>query len=441
MTPAARLQAAIELIASIEAEKSPADAVADAFFRARRYAGAKDRRAVAAAVFGVLRHRAKLDWWIGRSPVANAITPRSHVLAGAMLIDGKSAAEVAGLCSNTKYAPVPLARNEEELLQSLEGRPLVQPDMPVPVRLECPPWLEARLRRAWAGRFESELEAMNQPAPLDLRANTLLASRDEVRRRLAAEGLESAPTPLSPVGLRLAGRSTLARLNSFREGWIEVQDEGSQLVALLTDARPGHSVADVCAGGGGKTLALAVTMRLGQDDADGRLVAGDVSEPRLERLRKRLRRNRLGRIETRLLAAEADPWIAANQNTFDRVLVDAPCSGTGTWRRNPDARWRLTESDLGCYAKAQASILPSAAGLVKASGRLAYVTCSVLREENEDQIEAFLAMNPNFEPVPADILWRDVLGGIVPSAGPYLRLSPAATGTDGFFMAVLRRRD
>ena len=281
--------------------------------------------------------------------------------------------------------------------------------MPDAVRLEVPDWLVSRIE-------PGELRALLEPAALDLRVNLLKATRDEARAALAAEGLNAIPTPHSAWGLRIEGRRQVTGGAAFRAGLVEIQDEGSQLVAALVDARPGMRVADYCAGAGGKTLALAMTMQ-----NRGALVACDVSAVRLDGAVRRLRRAGVHNVERHLIEP-GDKWVKRRAGTFDRVLVDAPCTGTGTWRRNPDARLRLAEGDLTELLPKQAAILDRAAPLVRTGGRLVYVTCSLLSEENEDQVSAFLCRHPLYARVDA------------------LSLSPARHGTDGFFAAVLERR-
>ncbi len=435
MTPGARLQAAVDLLAGIEAGPQPADAVSDAFFRARRYAGAKDRRAVADQVFAVLRHRARLDWWLARAGGGKP-SPRRRLLATLVLVDGMTPTAVAALAGGRGHDPTPLSPEEARLLDAMAGQGIDHPDMPATVRLECPDWLQPSLERAWGAAWIEELTALNSPAPVDLRVNLLKTDRARATTALARDGIEARPTPLSPIGLRLPGRTGLGATRAWRDGLVEVQDEGSQLAALLVDARPGMAVADLCAGGGGKTLALAAAMAWGKRPG-GRLVAGDVSAGRLEGLRKRLRRLDLKGVEMAPTALADDAWIGANRQAFDRVLIDVPCSGTGTWRRNPDARWRLAPADVERYRALQRSILTASAALVKPGGRLVYVTCSVLREENEEQVAGFLEGASDYAPCAISDTWRQFSDAPIPS--PFLRLSPATTGTDGFFVAVLQR--
>jgi 16S rRNA (cytosine967-C5)-methyltransferase len=273
-----------------------------------------------------------------------------------------------------------------------------------------------------------------------LRVNSLKATRGEAIGALAESGIVAMPTKLSPLGLRVEGRPPLATLPSFRNGLIEVQDEGSQLVALLTGTRPGMRVVDFCAGAGGKTLAMAAQMR-----NKGHSVACDVLHGRIERAATRLNRAGVHNVERRGLISERDPWVKRHAGGFDRVLVDAPCSGVGTWRRNPDAKWRLSAQELGELVELQRRILASAARLVKPGGRLAYATCSLLPAENGAQVSWFLEQHPEFAALPIGRVWAETVGemaeaGDCPASDSALRLTPGMHGTDGFFVAILERR-
>jgi 16S rRNA (cytosine967-C5)-methyltransferase len=424
MTPGARLSAAIEILELGETASGPGEAMLSGYFRRRRYAGAKDRRAVGDIVYGIWRRRARLDWWIARGGIS-VPSPRLRVLANAVL-SGGTAAEVAALCAGSRHAPARPAATETAMLAALEGQTPDHPDMPPAVAGEVPEWLSESLRRAFGDAFAAETAALNRPAALDLRVNTLKADCARALKLLAGDGIAAEATPFSPVGLRVGARTDLAGTTAFKGGFVEVQDEGSQLAALLCDARPGMIVIDYCAGAGGKTLALAASMR-----DEGRLVAHDADAARLERLAPRLRRAG-PRIVEMTSSREALPAGA------DRVLVDAPCSGTGRWRREPDARWRLTPEALAGYRDAQRQILDGAAARAAPGGRLIYVTCSVLREENDDRIAAFLAAHPDFAPVSVAEVWRRVLGTEPPDGNAdSLQLTPARHGTDGFFVAIL----
>lgn len=411
-----------------EGRTRPADAVANDFFRARRYIGSGDRRAVSDRVWTVLRRRRRLGWWLART--ATAPTPRLLV-AASLLLEGWTLAGVNQAFSGGRFAPAPLDRVEQVALHDLEGHTPDHPSMPDAVRLEIPDWLLPRLAERFGTALDAELTALGEPAPLDLRVNTLKGTRDDARAALAEEQVEAEPTRLSPWGLRIKARRPVTAGKAFQGGLIEIQDEGSQLVALLTNARPGMRVCDYCAGAAGKTLALAAAM-----ENRGQIVACDTSAARLDNAVRRLRRAGVHNVERHLLAA-GDKWPKRQAGGFDRVLVDAPCTGTGTWRRNPDARQRLTETDLEQLLLRQADILRDAARLVRSGGHLVYATCSLLPAENEAQVSQFLAGHPGFSLVPLERAWP--LAGPPPCPGAFLLLTPDRHGTDGFFTAVLER--
>ena len=426
MTPSARIQGAIDLLSVVATWEKPADAVANAWFRDRRFIGSGDRREISARVWNVIRDWRKLTWRL-RSDDARLL------IAAAMLLEGLPLARLDTLYNGSPHSPRPLAEAEHAVLRPLEGASRLHPRMPDDVRLEVPAWILPRLRERFGNDTEAELAALLAEAPLDLRVNLLKADRETARAALAAEGIEAAPTPYSPWGLRVDGRRPVVTGKAFRDGLIEIQDEGSQLVALLAGALPGMRVLDYCAGAGGKTLALAMTMA-----NKGHVVAADVSAPRLEGAVRRLRRAGVHNVERHLMEA-GDKWAKRRAGSFDRVLVDAPCTGTGTWRRNPDARLRLAETDLLELIAKQAAILAAAARLVRPGGRLVYAVCSVLAEEGAGQVERFLAAEPGFKVVPAGKAWPGTSPALAPGASPYLATTPRRHGTDGFFAAVLER--
>jgi 16S rRNA (cytosine967-C5)-methyltransferase len=435
MTPAARLQAAIDLWVAIDATDRPADGVVSAFTRARRYMGSKDRKAVTDRVWAALRSRARLTWMVER--FGGKPTARGVMIAHLLIGEGMGAKELRPLFeTRAPHAPQLLSDAEEGLIDLLAGKPLEYREMPPEVRLEVPGWLIPRLEPVYGDQVTAELAALLDEAPVDLRVNTLKANRAAALSALAEEGVIARPGTLSPWSLRLEGRPNVAATKAFTDGLVEVQDEGSQIIALLCDAKPGMAVLDLCAGAGGKTLALAATM-----DNKGGLVAADVNEGRLERAQVRLRRAGVHNVTRKPLGPEANKWLKRRRGTFDVVLVDAPCSGTGTWRRNPDARWRLTPETVDALVTEQAEILDRAAGMTNPGGRLVYATCALLPEENEGQVEALLSRRTDYRAVPVAGLWPDRGLGAYPGdpTVPWLRLSPARHGTDGFFVAVLER--
>jgi len=446
MTPAARIQAAIDLLDAAASSPLPADRVAAEYFRTRRYVGSKDRPAISERLFGVLRRRARLDWWVARAldglPAPAMPTPgRARMIADLILTDRLSMTDMRALFGAEKYGPGRLEKPETLLVERLTDRDIDHPDQPPWVRADLPQWLYEPLSQALGATdpagLDAELAALREKAPLDLRVNALKADRDAAQAALAAAGIEAEPMPLSPLGLRVPDGANVVVSPPFRDGLVEVQDEGSQVVALLTDARPGMRIVDFCAGAGGKTLAIAAAMR-----GRGKLVACDTSEGRLRRSLARLKRAGVQNVERRALSSERDKWVKRHKGSFDRVLVDAPCSGVGTWRRNPDAKWSLTPRDVEELTALQARILESAARLVKPGGRAVYATCSLLPEENGRQIDRFLAgPGRGWRLIPPAEIWASVADGPPPVAAgaPCLTLTPARHGTDGFFCAVLER--
>jgi 16S rRNA (cytosine967-C5)-methyltransferase len=413
MTPAARIAATIEMLEQLDASSRPADEVVSHYFRGRRFIGSKDRRDISERFFAVEREQARLDWWVGGK------APRTRVIAHLALVEG---AEPAGFFTGGKFGPGPLTAEEEVLAARLVGQTLDQADMPPATRLELPEWLEPLLAETFGDRLEIEMAALNRPAPLDLRVNTLKATRDEAQRRLTLDGIESTPTPISPFGLRVAGRINLTASRSYQDGWVEVQDEASQICAIKVDTKADRLTIDLCAGAGGKTLALAAIMKDG-----GPLVACDNNAVRLKRMEARLKRAGVSNVTRKKISGPEDAALDRYRGKAERVLVDAPCSGAGTWRRNPGARWRLTPEQLEVHIAEQKKLLTEASMLVAPNGRLIYSTCSVLKRENQDQADHFLEFHPDFRAVPAS------------PESAYLSLTPARDGTDGFFVAVFEK--
>lgn len=423
MKPGARAAAAIEILVELEGRRRPAADAVREWMQTHRFAGSKDRAEIGDLVFGALRWKQSSTWRFGEDH------PRAWVWGALRWGFGQSAEWLEQSCYDDPHAPPPPTEAERAALAgaTLDGAP-------AHIRGDYPEWLDASFARAFADARGEEGAALAAPAPLDLRANTLKADRAKL---IAALGESPRlkeppqPTPYAPAGVRIPwaqGRTfPWATEQSFVKGWFEVQDEGSQLAALMSGATPGMQVADVCAGGGGKTLALAAAMQ-----NKGQIYAFDIDGRRLAPLNERLDRSGARNVQIRAPARTRDV-LADLRDKMDLVFVDAPCTGSGTWRRNPDAKWRLRPGALEKRLVEQREALALAAPLVKHGGRLSYVTCSVLPEENDDQIAAFLAANEGFEAAP--------LAFSAPgyARGQAIQMTPLQTGCDGFFVSVLQR--
>jgi len=430
MRQAGRVAAAIEILQDIETQRRPASLALKDWGRTHRFAGSGDRAAIGNLVFDALRKKTSIAWRMHDG------APRAALMGVLRWSWGMEPDELSALFSGTDHAPVTLTQTERDSLVNgtLEGAPdWIAGDYP-----EC---LHESFARIFGARAGQEGAAMAERAPVDLRANTLKHPRDKVVRAL--ERFKAKPCDLSPVGIRLpapvgAGKSPAVQADAaFGKGWFEVQDEGSQLAALLTGAKAGMQVADLCAGAGGKTLALAAMM-----DNKGQLHAYDADRHRLKKIWDRLRRAGTRNIQVIEPGAGAfDPL----RERMDIVVVDAPCSGSGTWRRKPDTKWRLSEKILNARLEDQVKILESAVPLVKPGGKIVYITCSVLPEENGDQVDVFLARHPDFAPGPLD---PDLLSAIharrgeaAPALESTIQLTPLRDSTDGFFIASLIRKE
>ena len=411
----AQLTAAEAALQRILTFEYPADAVLSRFFRAHHKLGARDRAFIAEAAFGVLRRKRLLDRLTENGP------PRALLLGWLARVAGMSSRELAPL----------LKRDEGDWLGRLRGR--TADGQSLGEQAEVPDWLVERLLpRMGPDALLALGRALQQPAPLDLRVNTVRTTRDAVLQTLAAEGIAAAPTPYSPIGIRLKEKPALERHPLFRNGDVEVQDEGSQLLGFLVAPTRHDLVVDFCAGAGGKSLMLGAMMH-----SQGRLYAFDVAEHRLARLKPRLKRSGLSNLHPQRIRDENDSKVKRLGSKIARVLVDAPCSGLGTLRRNPDLKWRQSAQSVAELTVKQASILKAAANLVRPGGRLVYATCSLLEEENDTIVDHFLAGAPDFIELDCAEILR---GARIPlDTGRRLRLFPHLHGTDGFFAAVLAR--
>ncbi len=432
MTPSARLSAAIEVLAELDARRRPAaDALKD-WGLAHRFAGSGDRAAIAGLVYDTLRRQASAGYLMGDD------TPRARVLGMLRLERGLDLAAVAGLADGGRFAPAPLSEGEAEAL----GAGTLA-DAPPHVVGDYPEWLDPYLARVFGNERAEEGAALGRRAPLDLRVNTLKADRDKTAAGLKALG--AAPTRWSANGLRivLAADSKNIAIHAepaFLTGLIEVQDEGSQLAALIAGPKTGQQVVDLCAGAGGKTLAMAALMK-----NRGQIFATDLDKRRLAPIHKRLERAGVRNVQVHTPHGKED-LLADRHGQADLVLIDAPCTGTGTWRRNPDAKWRVRPGALEVRTKEQAAALDRAAPLVKPGGRIAYVTCSLLAEENADQVRGFLARHPEFAALPAAELLAPlgeralIFRQAVLMSEEGVQMTPRRTDTDGFFVAVMVKR-
>ena len=431
MTPTARLSAAIEVLADIQTRRRPAADVLKDWGLAHRFAGSGDRAAIAGLVYDALRRKATASFVMGDD------SPRAVLLAMLRLERKLDVAAIAKVADGSRFAPEPLTDEERAKLDTadLTGAPPW-------IAGDYPEWLDGEFARVFGEERAAEGAALASRAPLDLRVNTLKGTRDTAAQALAH--LARVPTRWSPHGLRIAlaaeAKSPAIHAEpAFIKGLVEVQDEGSQLAALLAGAKPGEQVIDLCAGAGGKTLALAAAMQ-----NKGQIYATDLDKRRLAPIHARIERADAHNIQVRTPRGKDDA-LSDLSDRADLVLIDAPCTGIGSWRRNPDAKWRVRPGALELRRKEQAALLDQAAALVKPGGRIAYVTCSVLPAENGDQVQGFLARHREFSLVaPADV--TAVLGEraflfrrAVLLSEEGLLMTPRRTDTDGFFVSVLRR--
>ncbi len=423
MHPKALLDACAELVRLTLKFDHPADAIVSRFFRDNRGLGPRERATMAETVYTVLRKKLLFDHL---APSGSG--PKERRLA------------ILGFYGPGDFLRSALTDQEKNWLDQCEK---VSPDdLMERHRHNLPEWLVQPLKEQLGAEFWALAESLNQGAGLDLRVNTFKGKRVDVQKALAASGIKAVNTPYSPWGLRIAGKPALNKHEAFVRGDFEVQDEGSQLLSMLLDAKRGEMVVDFCAGAGGKTLAIGAAMR-----STGRLYAFDTSAHRLDAFKSRLKRSGLSNVHPAAIAHERDDRVKRLTGKIDRVLVDAPCTGLGTLRRNPDLKWRQNQQSVEEMAVKQAAILQSAARLVKSGGRLVYATCSVLPQENEAIAQAFTVANPDFEPMPASAILTGLKVDNAPGlcsggddGGAFLRLWPHRHATDGFFAAVWQRK-
>lgn len=437
MKPAARIQATIDVLTRIkENERVPMDSAIGDYMRQRRYIGSKDRANIAERCYHMERAHARLGWWLNKFEAAD--TPRNRILFWLLVAEvtgepGRIEKYITDLFDGTKYSPEELTPNELHIIKLVRegkmiGGGIDHVDMSDAIRSEVPAKYEEQLRNYFGKDFEVEMAAMLKTATLDLRVNTFLIDREKAQTSLKKDDVETELGKYADTALRCVQKSYISRTKAFTKGFVEIQDEGSQLIAQMCGAEPGMQVLDYCAGAGGKTLALGAAMK-----CKGRIVAMDNDSRRLQKGRDRYKKARIADIvEVRSLEDEKNrKWVKRQKGKFDIVLTDVPCTGTGTWRRNPDMRWRQFGPTLEALIPIQAEIIERASALVKPGGKFVYATCSLLAEENEMQIEKFLAAHGDeFEVVPVPEQFGK----------PYLRMTPHRHQTDGFFTAILLRK-
>ncbi len=433
MHPKALLEASSELVRLVLKFDHPTDAIVARFFRDNRGLGPRERATLTDTVYAVLRYKLLFEHF---APSGSGPRERRLAILGLAHSQKEQGARLNAAQTQAAADFLSSALTDQERAWLEQCQQIQVGDLLERHRHNLPEWLVTPLKDTLGAAFWPLVQSLDQMAPLDLRVNALNDKRPEVQKELKAAGIDTTPTPYSPWGLRVKGKPSLAKASAFVRGAVEVQDEGSQLLALLLDAKRGEMVVDFCAGAGGKTLAIGAAMR-----NTGRLYAFDTSAHRLDALKPRLARSGLSNVHPAALAHERDDRIKRLAGKIDRVLVDAPCSGLGTLRRHPDLKWRQTEKTVAELAAMQTAILQSASRLLKAGGRLVYATCSLLPQENEAVALAFSQAHPEFTALDVGELLSQfkVDDAATLCSGPYLRLWPHRHGTDGFFAAVWQR--
>jgi 16S rRNA (cytosine967-C5)-methyltransferase len=423
MRPEAHIQATIELMGLYEENATtPSDALLQRYFKTRRYIGGKDKKHIAGHYYSIVRHWGIYEWVLKRR--TNVNRARAAVLLYLMR-EGRFLEEIEDLFSGEMFSPAPLTFEERQVVR--QGAETLFEFAPKSLQQGVTPWIHEKLVAQYGEQVDALLDAMDSQASFDFRVNPLKLTRSEGALKFMEQGLHIDTTPFSPHGLRLSGRMGRDDLEQFGPGLFEVQDEASQLVALLVDAKPGQRVLDLCAGAGGKTLLMAATM-----NNAGNIVACDIYQGRLDKAAIRLRRAGVHNVTRRLVEGVKDRWLTRQS---------VPCSGSGTWRRNPDMKWKLTPQGLEELLVVQQDLLQRAAQTVKVGGRLVYATCSLFQEENQLQIEKFLAQNPDFERVSVSDLWERVIQTSQPTGcEEFFCVTPDVHQMDGFFAAILERK-
>ncbi|MDP2697440.1 RsmB/NOP family class I SAM-dependent RNA methyltransferase [Thalassospira sp.] len=438
MKPGARIAAVIEIYDGWTHTRDDADRIVSGYFGSRRYIGGSDRRDISERFYNLIRHQARLGWWLAEVN-HDSQDGRARMIAELALFSRTKADEFPGLFNGEEFCPATLAPSETGLVKRLEGQSLDHDGQPGAVKTELPKWLYTELLKLHHENLAAEMAAYNKPAKLDLRVNTLRGDIDTAIRELTEDGIKNITRlQYATNGLRLPLGLNMLVTKPYKDGLIEIQDEASQICVRLVDAKPGMRVLDMCAGGGGKTLGIAADMR-----GKGRILACDTHAARLDNARKRAKRAGAGDcIQQRIISDERDSWLRSKSGFFDRVLLDVPCSGLGTLRRNPALRWRIGQREIRELTAQQSKLLKAGAARVTKGGRLIYATCSILADENERLIDTFMRDRKDFRPVPVSEIWPDAPQSVPVPGGkdkPWLRLSPNVHGTDGFFIAVFER--
>jgi len=421
----AQVNEAIKILGNILEVKKPADRIISFHFKQNRFIGSKDKAIISSLVYAVLRNRATLEFYLKKFNMG--LTARKLAIAYLAIHEHKKLPEMTKIFDGDMYSARNLKGTELDIIRDHKN---IDPlEMSKAEKLNFPEWLTADLEEAFGDDLATEMMALNQQATTTIRVNMLKTNRTKLKADLKDEDIRTKKTKISPFGLTVEGKNNLFASQSFKKGYFEVQDEGSQILSILANTKPKQKVLDMCCGAGGKLLAMAATM-----EHKGSLIGTDVNEKRLFETKKRLKRAGISNAMLKVISSENDKYLKRQADRFDTIFVDAPCSGTGTWRRNPDSKWNLEADFVEQLTKTQASILKSASNLVKSGGTIAYATCSVLRKENHDQVEKFLEENENFELADISEIYPDLTSEKV------LQLSPAKHKCDGFFIALLKRK-
>lgn len=421
----AQVKEVITILENILDVKKPADRLISHHFKHNRFIGSKDKAVISQMVYAILRNRATLEFYLKQFNMQS--TARKLVIAFLCTSERKEILEMTKIFDGEMYSARNLKGNEIKFAK--EYKTIDPLAMTEPEKLNYPAWLDTELKEAFGDNLANEMIALNKQADTVIRVNALKTTRAKLKAELKDQDIKTKKTELSYFGLKVEGKVNLFGSKAFKDGLFEMQDEGSQILAILADAKPKQKVLDMCCGAGGKLLAMANTM-----EHKGSLVGTDINERRLMETKKRLKRAGISNAMLKVLSSENDKYLKRQAERFDTIFVDAPCSGTGTWRRNPDSKWNLEPEFVEGLTKTQASILNSASKLVKSGGTIAYATCSVLRKENHDQIEKFLAEHDNFELVDISAINPKL------TDQKMLQMTPAQHNCDGFFIALLKRK-